>query len=122
MTTTTTTEAESTLTPTPAIEAPVEAPFSSDALTQCTAKFTHKAWHLFTSLRPHVEALQSQRFRMELTARSAEGGTELATLLDAAHVTAVKQEGPTLRFMATFAQLQTALKHAQAQRVHVEAI
>jgi hypothetical protein len=119
----TTTETE---TSTPAaeapVEAPVEAPFSADALTQCTAKFTHKGWYLFTSLRPHVEALQSQRFRMELTARSAEGATELATLLDAAHVTAVKQEGKTLRFMATFAQLQTALKHAQAQRVHVEAI
>jgi hypothetical protein len=113
---TTTTPPETTAPPPVAVAKP-EPPFSVDALSQSTARFTHQAWGVFMDYRNDLEAIQFKRLGITLEATSEVGATELATLLTENSVGGVNQFGVNLTFPSTFAKLQTIIKHPAVKLV-----
>ena len=119
--TTTTPATETTATPPVAVAKP-EPPFSVDALSQSTARFTHKAWGVFMGYRDDLEAIQFKRLGITLEAYSEAGASELATLLTENSVGGVNQFGVNLTFPSTFAKLQTVIKHPAVKLVDLSKI
>jgi hypothetical protein len=78
---------------------------------QSTARFSRPAWDAFLAIRQDWAQVAYKRFRFAVQANSVEGASTLAQLLEAVHVTAIKQETDVLRFITTFAKLQTVIKH-----------
>ncbi len=94
--------------------APVEVPFTVDELLNCTARMTHKAWHLFYKNRKDMEFIRKTLLRASLDARSTAGAEELHKLLSDAGVTSISRKDKTVSFTATFEQIQTVIKHPQS--------
>ena len=94
--------------------APVEAPFTVDELLNCTARMTHKAWHLFYKNRKDMEFIRKTLIRASLEARSTAGAEEVHKLLSDAGVPSISRKDKTVSFTATFEQIQTVIKHPQS--------
>jgi hypothetical protein len=94
--------------------APPEPPFCVDELLNCTARMTHKAWHLFYSNRTDMDFIRKTPLRATLDARTTAGAEELHKLLADAGVTSISRQDKTLSFTATFEQIQTVIKHPQS--------
>ena len=118
---TTTTPPETTATPSVAVAKP-EPPFTVDALSQSTARFTHQAWGVFMEYRHDLEKIQFKRLGITLEAHSETGATELATLLTENSVGGVNQFDANLTFPSTFAKLQTIIKHPAVKLVDLSKI
>lgn len=93
---------------------PAEPPFNVDTLLNCTARMTHKAWHLFYVNRKDMTFIRETPVRATLEARTAPGAQELHTLLADAGVTSISRNDKLLAFTATFEQIQTVIKQSQA--------
>jgi len=100
---------------TTAVTAPVKPaePFNTDLLQSCTARFSYKAWRLYHNNRKDSDFLQNALVRATVNGRSIEGGEELEGLLKNAGATEMLRKGNTLSFTATFAIIQTVIKHPQ---------
>lgn len=95
-------------------EAPAEKPFSVDVLSTCTARFDRLGWDLFLRYREDLAAIQSKRIKVKLTARTEAGAQDIAQVLEAADIPAVKRKGADIEVITTFAGLQTVIRHPQA--------
>jgi hypothetical protein len=93
---------------------PVEKPFNLDLLQSCTARMTHQCWRTYLALKDDLAAMQSVLIRATLNARTEKGLQEIVAMLQDVGVTARTQSDKcTLDFTATFAQIQTVIKHPQ---------
>jgi hypothetical protein len=94
---------------------PAPPPFNVDILTSCTARYSRRAWDLFLTYRAEksLDKMQHLPIRAMLKALSSKGLEELVTILKAAGVSPISIEGPKAEFTATFAQIQTVIKHPQ---------
>lgn len=102
-------------------EEPKEVAFNVDALNQCTARFTRKAWNFFLDARDDLDRIQTERYDIRLEARSPEGAETLRQLLLENETPGVKvQDEKTLAFRSTFAKVQTVIKHEQVYLVSME--
>jgi hypothetical protein len=97
----------------PAAPAKPAEPFNTDLLQSCTARFSYKAWRLYHNNRKDSAFLQEVLVRATVNARSIEGGEELEGLLKEAGATEMSRKGNTLSFTATFAIIQTVIRHPQ---------
>jgi hypothetical protein len=99
-------------------EAPVEKPFTLDLLQSCTARMTHQCWRTYSAIKTDLTALQTVPLRASLLARTAKGLADIKALLaDAGVATMTPQDDKTVTFNATFAQIQTVIKHPQTHTV-----
>ena len=94
--------------------APVEPPFTVDELLNCTARMTHKTWHLFYSNRKDMKFIRETPVRATLEARTTNGAEELHKLLADAGVTSISRQDKVLSFTATFENIQKVIKHPQS--------
>lgn len=97
-------------------EAPVEKPFCPDVLISCTARFTRKAWDIFLKLQKQdINLLTTVPLRAKLTARTSEGAAEMhQILMKEKGVTEIKLQGKDILVVATFADIQSVIKHPQS--------
>lgn len=92
---------------------PAEPVFNVDELISCTARFTHKAWHLFYTNRADMTFIRETPVRARLEARTAAGAEELHKLLTEAGVTEISRNDKVLSFTATFETIQKVIKLPQ---------
>jgi hypothetical protein len=97
-------------------------PLVVDVLQTCTARFDHEGWALFQAWQHNDEALRTYRIKVELFARTQQGASQLASLLDELHVPAIKQKGLMLAFITTFERLQEVIRHEATHRVVVRCV
>ncbi|HEY9687804.1 MAG TPA: hypothetical protein V6C52_12590 [Coleofasciculaceae cyanobacterium] len=97
--------------------APAEPPFTVDDLLSCTARYTHKAWHLFYSNRKDMDFIRKTPVRATLEARTAAGAEELQKLLVEAGVQEISRNNKVLSFTATFEAIQTVIRLPQTYRL-----
>lgn len=105
-----------------AAEAPAEKPeppFTVDDLLSCTARFTHKAWHLFYSNQKDMEFIRNTPVRAMLEARTAAGAEELHKILSEAGVTEISRTDKTISMTATFEAIQKVIRLPQSYRLDV---
>jgi hypothetical protein len=100
-------------------DAPEEKPFNTDVLQQCTARMTHQAWGVYLNMKTDLTAIQTVPVRAALKARSKDGAQAIAGLLKEAGVTLITAKDLRLEFTATFAQIQTVIKHPQTHLLDV---
>jgi hypothetical protein len=96
----------------PAASAPPA--FTTDVLQSCTARFTRKAWDLYEAYKTDLQKIQTLPVRAQLTARDAAGAEEIHKTLVEAGVTELSRENTVLHFTATFAVIQTIIKHPKS--------
>jgi hypothetical protein len=94
--------------------APAEPPFTVDELLNCTARMTHKAWHLFYNNRKDMTFIRETPVRATLEARTTSGAEELHKLLADAGVTSISRNDKVLSFTTTFENIQKVIKHPQS--------
>lgn len=97
--------------------APAEPPFSTDQLQSSTARFTHKAWHLYYSNRKDMTFIRETPIRATLEARTTAGAEELQALLKDAGVNEMSRADKVLSLTATFEAIQTVIRHPQTYKV-----
>ena len=97
-------------------------PLTVDKLKNCTARFTRKAWDLFLARETDLTRIENDLLRAELTIATAEDATTLAQTLKESGVEALTQNGNILSFTATFAQIQTVIKHPATQQLDAIAL
>lgn len=99
-------------------EAPAEKPFTIDLLQSCTARMTHQCWRTYLSLKDDLNAIKTVPLRASLIARSEKGLAEIIAMLEDVDVTAkTLRDKHAVDFTATFAQIQTVIKHPQTHTV-----
>ncbi len=91
--------------------APVEPPFTTDELQSSTARFTHKAWHLYYSNRKDMTFIREASVSATLEVRTSAGAEEIQKLLLEAGVVSVNRVDKLLAFIATFEQIQKVIKN-----------
>ena len=101
---------------------PPEPPFNVDELLNCTARMTHKAWHLFYTNRKDMEFIRKQPVRATLEARTTAGAEELQQKLIDAGVSSISRNDKVLSFTATYEQIQTVIKQPQSYMLDTVAI
>jgi hypothetical protein len=94
--------------------APAEPPFNVDELLNCTARMTHKAWHLFYGNRKDMDFIRKVPVRASLEARTVAGAEEMHKILVDAGVTTISRSDKVLSFTGTYEQIQTVIKHPQS--------
>jgi len=94
--------------------APAEPPFTVDELLNCTARMTHKAWHLFYKNRKDMDFIRTVPVRASLEARTAAGAEELQKMLTDAGVSSLSRKDKVLSFTGTYEQIQTVIKQPQS--------
>jgi hypothetical protein len=99
-------------------EVPAEKPFTIDLLQSCTARMTHQCWRTYLALKDDLNAIKTVAVRANLIARSEKGLAEIVAMLEDAGVVAkTNRDKHSLDFTATFAQIQTVIKHPQTHTV-----
>ena len=94
--------------------APVEKPFNLDLLQSCTSRMTPQCWQTYLTMKSDFGVMQAHPVRATLTTRNDKGMEEVAAMLMDAGVThQTRRDAKTLDFTATFAQIQTVIKHPQ---------
>lgn len=99
--------------------APAEAPVTTDALKQATARFTYRAWHLFLEYEQDLEKIKSAPLRCSLKAKTPEGLTEIEGKLREAMTNnglsgnQVTRHPRHLEFTAPFLVVQAVIKHPE---------
>jgi len=101
---------------------PPEPPFTVDELLNCTARMTHKAWHLFYTNRKDMEFIRKKPVRATLEARTTAGAEEIQQKLIEAGVNSISRNDKTLSFTATYEQIQTVIKNPQSFMLDTVAI
>lgn len=98
-------------------EPPAEPPFAVDDLISCTARFTHKAWHLFYSHRADMDFIRQTPVRATLEARTANGAEELHRILLEQGVQEISRQDKVLSLTATFETIQKVIRHPEAYKL-----
>lgn len=99
--------------------APAEPPFSVDALTNCTTRFTRKAWNIFLAYKEDLNKIRTQPVRATLEAQTHNGAEELHRLLMEAGVHEISRKDKVISMTTTFEILQTVVKHAEVAMVDI---
>jgi len=105
----------------PAVEAkaaekpapPPEPPFNTDELQSSTARFTHKAWHLYHNNRKDLAFIREVDVRATLEARTTSGAEEIQKLLTEAGARNVSRTDKLISFTGTFETIQAVIKNPE---------
>lgn len=92
---------------------PPEPPFTTDELQSSTARFTHKAWHLYHNRRKDMDFVRGTEVRATLEARTTAGAEEIQKLLTEGGAKSVSRMDKLISFTATFETIQKVIRHPE---------
>lgn len=92
---------------------PPEPPFTTDELQSSTARFTHKAWHLYHSNRKDMAFIRETQVRATLEARTTTGAEELQKLLTEGGAKSISRTDKLISFTATFETIQKVIRNPE---------
>ena len=98
-----------------------EKPFNTDILESCTARFTRRAWDLYSDYKTDLEKAQNEPVRAQLTAETEKDATQMHEILvDEGQVKEITRKENIVLFTAPFSVIQLVIKKPGCK--HLDAI